>query len=156
MSKLNKAIIIILAAAILVTAGFIVYLRLTPQSVNKFTEFYILNAEGQARDYPEAVTAGNPVDIILGVVNHEYEPVTYHISIQIGGVEVKEVNVGTLAYQQKWEEQVDFTPQAVGDRQTVDFILYKNGSKEPYLKEPLRLHIDVVPSNVFLTENEFV
>lgn len=156
MSKLTKAIIIILAAAILVTAGFIVYLRITPQAVNKFTEFYVLNGEGQAGNYPEVVTAGNPVDIIVGVVNHEYEPATYQVSIQIDGSEVREINVGTLDYQQKWEKKVSFTPQEVGERQTVEFILYKNGSKEPYLKEPLRLYIDVVSSNVFLTENEFV
>jgi uncharacterized membrane protein len=144
MSKLNKAIIIILAAAILVTAGFIVYLRLTPQAVNRFTEFYVLNAEGQARDYPEMVTAGDPVDIIVGVVNHEYEPASYRADIKIDGTEVQEVNIGTLAYQQKWEEKVSFIPQKIGDRQAVDFILYKNGGTEPYLKEPLRLYMDVI------------
>jgi uncharacterized membrane protein len=156
MNKTNKIVIIILAAAILVTAGFTVYLRLTPQSVNKFTEFYVLDAEGQARDYPQVVAVGNPVNIIVGVVNHEYEPASYQVDIKIDGTEVQKVNVGTLAYQQKWEEKVSFTPQAVGERQRVDFILYKNDSKEPYLKDPLRLYIDVVPGNVFLSENEFV
>jgi uncharacterized membrane protein len=156
MNKLNRAVIIILAAAILVAVGFIVYLRITPQTANKFTEFYILNAEGKARNYPEVVTAGSPVDVIVGVVNHEYQPVTYQIYIKIDGTEVKEVNVGTLAYQQKWEEKVIFTPREVGDKQRVDFILYKNGGTEPYLKEPLRLYIDVVPGNAFRTGNEFV
>jgi uncharacterized membrane protein len=148
MTKTNRIVIIILSVAILVTAGFIVYFRMTPQSVNKFTEFYMLNSEGQARDYHEAVTAGNPVDIILGVVNHEYEPATYNIHIQIDGVKIDEVNVGELAYQQKWEEKVSFTPKEIGDGKTVEFVLYKNGSTEPYLNEPLRLYIDVVPGQL--------
>jgi uncharacterized membrane protein len=144
MNRTNRIVVIILSVAIVVTAGFIVYLRLTPQSGDKFTEFYLLNSEGQAGDYPEVVTVGNPVDIILGVVNHEYEPLPYHIYIQIDGTEVQNINVGTLAYEQKWQEKVSFTPQEVGERQKVDFILYKNGSTEPYLKEPLRLYLDVV------------
>jgi uncharacterized membrane protein len=145
MNKLNRVVIIILSAAILVTLGFIVYLRVTPQAVNKFTEFYMLNAEGKAGDYPEVVTAGEPVVIILGVVNHEYQPVSYQVAIKLDGTEVEEVDVGMLAYQQKWEEKVSFTPQAAGDKQKVEFILYKNGGTEPYLKEPLRLYVDVVP-----------
>jgi uncharacterized membrane protein len=144
MSKFNKALFIFLAAAIVVTLGFIIYLKVVPQKADKFTEFYVLNAEGQAQDYPEQVIAGNPVDILLGVVNHEYQPASYEVYIRMNGIQVGEANIGTLEYQQKWEEKVSFTPQVVGPRQSVDFILYKNGETEPYQKEPLRLYIDVV------------
>jgi uncharacterized membrane protein len=144
MSKLNRALSIFFAAAIVVTAGFIIYMAVTPSKGEKFTEFYILNTEGKTQDYPEQVIAGHPVDIRIGVVNHEYQPASYKVDIKIDGVEVGKANVGTLAYQQKWEEKVSFTPEVVGERQRVDFILYKNGGTEPYLKEPLRLYIDVI------------
>jgi len=144
MSKFNRALFIFLVAAIVVTLGFIIYMTVVPQKADKFTEFYVLNVEGQAQDYPEQVIAGNPVDILLGIVNHEYQPASYKVSIKMDGAEVGEANVGTLEYQQKWEEKVSFTPHAVGQRQSVDFILYKNGETEPYQKEPLRLYIDVV------------
>jgi len=144
MSKLSRALFIFLAVAIVVSLGLIIYITVTPQKVNKFTEFYILNADGKAGDYPKKVVVGNTVDILLGVVNHEYKPADYKVEIQMDGAKVGEANIGTLANQQKWEEKVSFIPQVVGDDQTVDFILYKNGGTEPYLKEPLKLKINVV------------
>jgi uncharacterized membrane protein len=144
MSKFNRALFIILVAAIVVTLGFIIYMTVVPQKDDKFTEFYVLNAEGKAQDYPEQVIVSNPVDILLGVVNHEYQPASYQVYIKMDGIEVGKANTGTLEHNQKWEEKVSFTPQVVGQKQSVDFVLYKNGETEPYQKEPLRLYIDVV------------
>jgi len=144
MGKLNRALFIFLAVAIFVTLGFIIYLAVTPQKVEKFTEFYILNTDGKAEDYPEQVVVGNPVNVLLGVINHEYQPADYKVELQMDSTKVGEANTGTLAYQQKWEQKVSFVPRVVGEGQRVDFVLYKNGETEPYLKEPLRLYIDVV------------
>jgi len=143
-SKLNKALSIFLIVAIVVSLGFIIYLAVTPQKNEKFSEFYILNAESKAQDYPKQVIAGEPVDIVLGVINHEYQTTSYRVNIKIDDTEAGEVNIGTLAHQQKWEEKINFTPQLAGEKQRVDFYLYKNDEVEPYLKEPLRLYIDVV------------
>src|SRR4030042_4238168 len=144
MSKLNRALSIFFAAAIVVTAGFIIYIAATPSKGEKFTEFYILNTEGKAQDYPKQVVLGEPVDVLIGVVNHEYQPASYRIDINIDSIKANEINIGTLAYQQKWQEKVKFTPQVAGKGARVDFYLYKNGENEPYLKEPLRLFINVV------------
>jgi uncharacterized membrane protein len=144
MSKLYKALTIFLIVAIVATLGFIIYIVATPQKGEKFTEFYILGAEGKAQDYPKQVILGEPVDIVVGVVNHEYKPTSYRVEIKINSIKANEVNIGTLANGGKWEEKVNFTPQVIGKGQRVDFYLYKNGGDEPYLKEPLRLFIDVV------------
>ena len=144
MSKFNRALFIFLVTAIVVALCFIIYMTVVPQKADKFTEFYVLNTEGNAQDYPEQVIVGNTVDIFLGVVNHEYQPASYQVYIKMNGIEVGEANIGTLEHNQKWEEKVSFTPQVIGQRQSVDFILYKNGETEPYQKEPLRLYIDVV------------
>jgi uncharacterized membrane protein len=144
MKNFNKALFIFLAVAIVVSLGFIIYMEVVPQRAEKFTEFYILNTENKAQDYPEKVIAGSPVEIIVGVVNHEFQPADYQVEIKMNGVEVGRADTGKLANQQKWEEKVSFTPQVVGQKQSVDFILYKNGETEPYQKEPLRLYIDVV------------
>jgi uncharacterized membrane protein len=143
LKKSYIALITFLAVAIVITTGLIVYLKLTPHKTKEFTEFYVLNAEGRALDYPEKVTVGSPIDVILGVVNHEYQPASYRIDIKIDGNDAQQINVGTLADKQKWEQKVSFTPKVVGERQMVDFILYKDGTTEPHLKEPLRLYIDV-------------
>ena len=145
----NKALTIFLIIAIAVTIGFIIYLAVTPQQGDKFTEFYILSTEGKAQDYPKQVILGEPVDILIGVVNHEYEPTSYQVKIKVGDIEATEVNIGTLANGEKWEEVISFTTQFATEGQSVDFYLYKNGEDAPYLKEPLRLFINVVPRSSY-------
>ena len=145
MSKLNKALSIFLIVAIVATLGFIIYMAATPKKGEKFTEFYILSVEGKAQNYPKQVIWGEPVDILIGVVNHEYQPASYQAKIKVDGIEASEVNIGTLANGEKWEGKISFTPQFAGERQRIDFYLYKNGEDAPYLKEPLRLYIDVIP-----------
>jgi len=144
MTKLNKALSIFLIVAIVATLGSIIYLAVTPNEGEKFTEFYILSAESKAQDYPKQVISGEAVDIVLGIINHEYQPASYRVNINMDGIEVGEANVGTLAHEQKWEQKISFTPQIAGERQRVDFYLYKNGEAKPYLEKPLRLYINVV------------
>jgi uncharacterized membrane protein len=145
MSKLDKALTIFLIIAIVATLGFIIYMVATPQKGEKFTEFYILGTEGKAQNYPTQVILGEPVDILIGVVNHEYKSTSYRVKIKVSDIEATEVNIGTLANREKWEEIISFTPQFAGERQKIDFYLYKNGEDEPYLKDPLRLYINVIP-----------
>jgi uncharacterized membrane protein len=136
MLRLDKALFIALAVAILAAIGGIIYLAATPQPGEKFTEFYIL-------DYPQQVMLGADVDITVGVVNHEYQPAAYRLEMAttINSAGSKEINVGTLAHEQKWEQEVSFVAQSAGDNQTVEFWLYKDSGVEPYRQ--LRLYIDV-------------
>lgn len=143
MPRLNKALFIALAVAIVVALAGIVYLAATPQPGEKFTEFYILDPQGKAEDYPQQVILGASVEVTIGVVNHEYQPAAYRVGITINGVRNKEINVGTLAHEQKWEQEISFVAQSAGDNQKVEFWLYKDNQVEPYLKDPLRLYIDV-------------
>lgn len=143
MPRWDKALSISLVVAILVVLGGIVYFAITPQPSEKFTEFYILGSQGKADNYPQQVIVGANVDVIIGVVNHEYQPATYRIRITINGVRNKEISVGTLAQEQKWEQKISFVAQLPGDKQKVEFWLYKDNGVEPYLKDPLRLYIDV-------------
>jgi len=143
MPRLNKTLSISLVVALLAALGGIVYLAITPQTSEKFTEFYLLGSQGKADNYLQQVVLGANVDVIIGVVNHEYQPATYHIRITINGVRNKEIDIGTLVYEQKWERGVSFVAQSPGDKQKVEFWLYKDNGIEPYLKDPLRLYIDV-------------
>ncbi len=144
MSKLNKALSIFFIVAIVAALGSIIYIAVTPSENEKFTEFYILGVEGKAQDYPKQVTLGEPVEIMLGVINHEYETASYKVKIELEGIEASQVDIGTLANGEKWEEKISFTPQVAGEGQRVHLHIYKNGEETPYLKEPLRLYVDVV------------
>jgi len=141
MPVFNKALFIALAVAIVLALGGIVYLATTPQPSEKFTEFYLLGSQGKAEDYPQQVILGADVDVIIGVVNHEYQPAAYRVGITINGAKNKEVDIGTLAHEQKWEQAVSFVAPSAGDNQKVEFWLYKDNQLEPYLQ--LDIDIDV-------------
>ena len=142
-TKLDRALSISLVVVIVAALGCLGYVIATPKPGEKFTEFYILSIEGKAEDYPQQVILGEPVDIVIGVVNREYQPASYWVGITIDGVENSQVDIGTLAHEEKREKRVSFIPQVAGEKRKVEFHLYKNGEDEPYFEDPLRLYIDV-------------
>ncbi len=143
MTKLDKALSILLVVVIVAALGCLGYVIATPKQSEEFTEFYILNIGGKAEDYPQQVILGEPVDIVIGIVNHEYQSASYRVSITIDGTENSRVDMGTLAHEEKREKRVSFIPQVAGERRKVEFHLYKNGEDEPYFQDPLHLYIDV-------------
>ena len=131
----NQKIVISMLAVIVVALGYLGYIIASPNPGEKFTEFYILNVEGEAKDYPEQVVLGEPIDIIIGVVNHEYELTSYRIDIMVNGIKNKEISIGELAHEEEWQEIVSFTLDEAGDGQeeVVEFYLYKNNEAHPCL-----------------------
>ncbi len=142
MSTFDKTLSAILMAAILLCAGVIIYLSITPSSNDKFTEFYLLNADGKASGYPFEVQAGEPVSVVLGVINHEYKPANYKIQIKQNGAIIKNVTVGPLQDKQKWQEKVDFTVEGSGQSQS-EFYLFQDDGAEPHIKDPLVLKLNI-------------
>ena len=141
-SLVNKILSVILVAVILGAIGAIGYVIVAPKVGEGFTEFYILGLEGKAGNYPEEVVVEKEGRVIVGITNREQATVSYRVKIRVGGVEKNEVGPIVLDDGQKWEEVVGFTLDRVGDNQKVEFLLYKDGESETYLKS-LRLWIDV-------------
>ncbi len=140
----RKILIAILLVAIVTAVGYLGYVIASPKPGQEFSEFYILNIEGEAKDYPQQIVLGEAVDIIIGVVNHEYKPTSYRVDITLDGIDNKEIRIDELAHVEMFQEMVSFVPQLVGGEQEVEFWLYKNGELEPYFQDPLRLYIDVI------------
>jgi len=143
MSTVDKALSIGLVVAIVAALGCLGYVITNPRQGEKFTEFYILGPEGRAENYPRQLIVGEEARIILGIVNHEYEPTDYRVVIEINGIENEELHTGILAYEEKWEKEVGFTLEEAGLNQKVQFWLYKDEEPQPCLKDPLHLYIDV-------------
>ena len=140
----RKIVIAILVVAIVTALGYLGYIIANPKPGENFSEFYILNREGKAGNYPGQVVSGESVDIIIGIVNHEYKPTSYRVGITIDGIKNKEISIGELAHGEMFQEMVSLVPQFVGEEQEVEFWLYKNGELGPYFPDPLLLYIDVV------------
>ena len=97
-----------------------------------FTEFYLLNLEGKASDYPREINAGEEAMVLVGVVNREYRTMSYKLAVKTDeaiSVETKEV---VLEHGDRWEEITGFVLNKAGANQTVEFLLYDNESGEIY------------------------
>jgi uncharacterized membrane protein len=140
---LDKVLSIVLVLAILGALATLGYVIARPKVGEKFTEFYVLGPGGGAQNYPKELKLGEKGTVIVGVINHEYETVTYRVEVRIGGVTSEEAASFTLKSEEESEFSVEFVPQTVGQNQEVEFLLYKNGELDPDIK-PLHLWIDVV------------
>lgn len=132
---------IILALTILGTLGTLGYVIASPRVEEKFTEFYVLGLGGKAIDYPEELMVGEEGKVIVGIINREHETVTYRVEVTIDEVRNSEVRSVTLDHDGKGEEIIGFTPDKVGDKQKVEFLLYRQGQNEVYRR--LHLWVDV-------------
>ena len=143
MTTSNKLISAVLITAIIICAGLIVYLAVTPQPSERFSEFYLLGAQGKAADYPSQTVSGQPVSVIVGIINHEGRPSDYTVLIKENDAIIKSVTVGKLKDGQKWEQPVEFSLNNAGDGCRVNFYLYTDGGAVPHIKDPLVLIMKV-------------
>ncbi len=144
-SRLDKILTIILILAILGATGMLSYILAMPQDTGeKFTEFYILGLEDKATDYTKELQIGDEGRVIAGIVNHEYQRVSYTIEIVIDGAIDKEIGPIVLEHGEKWQGEVSFTPIRVGVNQKIQFLLYDEEKSFP--KEELYLWIDAKES----------
>ncbi len=134
-SAWDRVLFIILVITIVGALGSLGYIIVAPKVGERFTEFYIL-------DYPRELKVGEVGKVIVGIVNHEQATVSYRVEVEIDGVKNNEIDLIMLEHGEEWEKIVSFTPDRAGDSQKVEFLLYKNGETEPYLK--LDLSVDVI------------
>ena len=148
-SVMDKVLSVVLVVVIAGAIGALGYAIATPKAGEKFTEFYILGPEGRAGHYPEELKVGEKGRVILGIVNYEQERASYEVEVWIDGEKAKlriegedrdEIKI-ELEHEQEWGGAVGFVPQTAGEKQKVEFVLYKDG--EPYFEEPLYLWVDV-------------
>ena len=128
---------VILIVALLGTIGVLGYFIITPKVGDSFTEFYVLGLEGKAEDYPEELRVGEEGKVIVGIINHEHQWVTYKLEVTVDGVKNGETEFEALEHEGQWEEIVTFTPSTVGDNRKVEFLLYRLDQDEIYQ----RLHL---------------
>jgi len=119
----NQIISIFLVILLFSMSGAAINLALNPVA-EKFTEFYILGPTGKAYDYPTKLAVGESGEIIVGVVNHEYQPVEYRLIVKIGENIMYNTTIG-LKNGEKWEKRITFTPTSSGENQKLQLLLYR-------------------------------
>jgi uncharacterized membrane protein len=76
MDRFLSFILIVAIIAAVITTIFVV---VTPEEGEKFTEFYILGSGGKTAEYPLWFRLGEEQSLIIGIGNHEYRNVTYTV-----------------------------------------------------------------------------
>ncbi len=140
-SRLDRALTVLLAVVAIGAIVTVVYVGARPKPGEKFTEFYLLGLGGTAEHYPHDVILGVDADVIVGVINHEGEEITYRVRVSIDGTEMQAMKGISIHDGEKWEDTVTLTPTKAGDNQKVEFLLYKAGESDPY--HELHLWINV-------------
>ncbi|MDI6881672.1 MAG: DUF1616 domain-containing protein [Methanothermobacter sp.] len=120
----DKIISLILVFILISMIGATINIILNPVPSEKFTEFYILGPAGKAYDYPTDLKLGETGEVIIGVVNHEYQTMNCRIVIKLGEKTIGNTTL-TLKNGEKWEKRFEFTPTEAGDDQKLQFLLYR-------------------------------
>ena len=77
--SLERMLTIFLGVLLILSIFLTIYLIYAPKVGARFTEFYILNSEYKAYDYPTEVYINKSYVVIIGVRNYEYRPMKYKI-----------------------------------------------------------------------------
>jgi uncharacterized membrane protein len=126
-SPQRKVLFCTLIVAIAFTAAVTSYAVVLPRQDAGSTEFYILNSNGKAEDYPTNFSIGDHKFVTVGISNHEYAKTTYSLIINLndsGNVTRLNSSRITLNDGQKWQQAIDLYPNHVGDNMKIEFLLY--------------------------------
>jgi uncharacterized membrane protein/LysM repeat protein len=139
---LDRSLTVALGVSVFAAVGIFLFVLAKPEIGERFTEFYVVGPYGQAADYPTRVVVGQPITLIVGVINREHEEVEYRIVREVGGQAEQQITGIDLAHDQKWEHRLTFALDTPGEGQRLDFLLYRAGQEEPY--RSAHLWVDVI------------
>ena len=130
--KLANILSIVLGLAVLASAATLIYVVTAPPPEDAFTEFYILDPNGKAVEYPTQLKVGEEMALTLVIINREHETTSYRVEISINGAKQNEMGPIELERGQRSEKTVNFTLEEAGENQRVDFLLYTQKQSSVY------------------------
>jgi uncharacterized membrane protein len=140
----NRVVYIILASTLALVLLTTLSILLLPKPAERFTEFYMLGAEGQAQDYPREVSAGQTVTLTVGISNREGAAAVYRMQVMAEEQVLTQAGPVALENGRTWEQALEFVLPQAGDDQQILLLLEREGQPAPY--RSLRLWINVKPA----------
>ena len=137
----EKSLYVLLFISILGAVGAFAFAISGVGGGEQFTEFYMLNKDGLAENYPREATLGQPVEIVIGISSQEKVPTEYRVEIMSEGSQIGQTETVYLQPGEIKELPMSFTPTTAGDDIEVIFLLYRDGISAPY--RSLRLWLEV-------------
>ncbi|CEG12566.1 conserved membrane hypothetical protein [groundwater metagenome] len=147
----DKALFILLIVSVAFCIFTLIFVVSVPKEGEKFTEFYILNTDGNANWYPVNLTASENFTINVNIVCHEHPAKSIIYKLKIKWNESDEIlyeRFILLRDNETFSENFTFTANIKNttqdiakDNKKLEFLLYKDDNSEIYRK--LHLWIDV-------------
>lgn len=124
-SKVEKGLIITLIISIILVSGTQVYAKVTQEKEN-FTELYLLGSEGKAEGYPTESLFNVPINVTVGIENHELQDVDYILQMRVDGVVIKELSI-PLENNGVWMDNFTYTRhESKSGKSKLEFSLFKD------------------------------
>ena len=146
--RLERRIYLLIAGTALLAALCSVWILIVPSSDTYMTEFYMLGAQGNAEDYPRQSTPGQQVRVTAGVNNRERDTANYRIEVWASDrwnpsqrMKIQQAGPISLAPGQEGRLPISWQTPAIGNDQSIELLLFRDGSAEPYRR--LQLWIDI-------------
>ena len=121
-NKIDKGLSIILIILIILTISMTTYAIVKPKPIENFSEFYILGSNGM-NNYPTILNSGQNASLTAVIVNHENEPKSYRMVLNLNGTKIGEKNI-TLENGQRLDIPIIFTAGNPG-KSEFELLLYK-------------------------------
>lgn len=131
-NRIDSILNIILIFTMIIAIGMIYFTITAPKISDKFTEFYIIDADGKTSNYSTDLKLGSASYMDVYVSNHEYKYTNYTIQMVLN----KNILISkelALDHDEIWEGNMTFVPQTEGINMRLEFLLFKeNNFTVPY------------------------
>lgn len=139
--NIDRKISYILIIALIIALAGVIYMLINPSPSEKFTEFYILGADGKAGNYPTNLSLGENGTVTIGVVNHENANTSYQLTVMLNNNTLTQQTFN-LKNNERKEIPFSFNPNQTGNGQKLNLYLYKlPDTKNPYRSLELLVNV---------------
>lgn len=123
--EIEKALIIALVGSIIIASGMLAYAKMTREK-ETFTMLYLLGPDGKAEGYPTESFLNVPLNVTVGVENHELQDVNYVLQMKADEEVIEELNF-SIKDGDTWRKNMTYVRQKfkVG-KSKLEFALFKD------------------------------
>jgi len=166
-TRVDSVLNVVLILSVVLATSSVVYAVAVPSQGESFSEFYLLthgddstviaeDGELVAADYPTEFILGESRPIVVGIGNHENDPVSYTVVVELQKVstennettvvrerELSQFESPQLADNETWQTTRQITPAMGGEQLRLTYLLYRDGAPaDPTIQNSYReLHL---------------
>ena len=123
--EIEKALVIALIGAIIISSAMLAYAKMTREK-ETFTMLYLLGPDGKAEGYPNESFINVPINVTVGIENHELQSVNYILQMKMDGEVIQELSI-PLKNGEVWQKNMTYTRHNLNiGRSKLEFALFKD------------------------------